>query len=258
MTELALETLRGAGLRQIRVANRTRARAAELAGRFLASAHGLDELPALLAEVDVVLTSIGGDGPVLGLERVAEAVRGRRHRPLFVIDIGVPRNVDPRVDELEEVFLYDIDDLGALAEANAEERRRETVRAEAIVLEEQQRFDGWLAALGAVPTIRDLRDRAEAIRTGEVERAVPRLALDDAQRAGVEALTRALVNKLLHAPLARLREHADREQGFATLEAARALFGLDEGGPDEDGGDEAEPPPGDPEAGAGGEGSGAP
>jgi glutamyl-tRNA reductase len=200
----------------------------------MATAHGLDELPALLADVDVVLTSIGGDGPVLGLDLVAAAVHARRHRPLFVIDIGVPRNVDPRVDELEEVFLYDIDDLGALCEANAEERRRETVRAEAIVLEEQQRFDGWLAALGAVPTIRDLRDRAEAIRSAELERALPRLQLDDTQRAGVEALTRAVVNKLLHAPLARLREHADREQGFATLEAARALFGLDDGAAAED------------------------
>jgi glutamyl-tRNA reductase len=228
MIELALEFLRGGGLEAIRVVNRTPERAAELAGRFGASAHGLDELPSLLRGADVVLSCIGGDRVLLGAELVAEALRSRRERPIFVIDIGVPRNVDPAVDELDSVYLYDIDDLASLARENAEQRRRETARAEAIVEEQRQRFDGWLTALRAVPTIRHLRQRVEAIRLAELEQALRRLDLDDRQREGVEALTRAIVNKILHAPTARLRREAEREEGMAYLEAARVLFGLDE------------------------------
>ena len=232
MIEIALEALRQAGLSSIRVANRTRAHAMELAERFDATAHGLDEIPALLARSDMVLSCIGGDAPVIGAPLVSAALRGRAS-PLFLIDIGVPRNIDPAVNDLDGVYLYDLDDLAEAAASNAEERRRETIRAEAIVLEEQQRFDGWLAALGAVPTIRDLKRRAEQIRAAEIEKAAGRLGFDEAQREGVEALTHAIVNKLLHAPVSRLRGQSDREEGFARLEVARALFGLDD--PPEDG-----------------------
>ena len=150
---------------------------------------------------------------------------------MFVIDIGVPRNADPAIDALDDVYRYDLDDLAAIANENAEERRREQAQAEVIVEAEQQRFDGWFAALRAVPTIRQLRARVEAIRAGEVEKALPRLGLDEAARDGVEALTRAIVNKILHAPLARLREEAEREEGIAHLETTRLLFALD--APDE-------------------------
>lgn len=189
MIELALERMRDGGLSRVRIANRTRARAEALASRFDGTAHGLDELPALVAESDVVLTCIGGHDPILRRDDVERALRERRRRPLLVIDLGVPRNVDARVDELDGVYLHDVDDLGRVAEANAEERRREKVRAEAIVLEECQRFDGWLAALAAVPTIRDLRDRAERIRAREVERAAGRLEATGVQREALEALT---------------------------------------------------------------------
>ena len=228
MIELALEALRAQGLTGVRVANRTRRHAEELAARFGASAHGLDELPALLAGSDVVLTCLGGDAPLLGRRLFEEALRARRGRPLFAIDIAVPRNVAPEVNQLENVYLYDLDDLVGVAEANVEQRRREQLRAEAIVLEEQQRFDAWLAVLQAVPTIRDLRARAERLRVAELERALGRLGLDPAQREGVEQLSRALVNKLLHAPVSHLREAAERDEALAHLEAARALFGLDE------------------------------
>ncbi|MCC6640137.1 MAG: glutamyl-tRNA reductase [Deltaproteobacteria bacterium] len=233
MIEIALEALHQDGLAAVRVANRTRAHAMELAERFDATAHGLDEIPALLARSDMVLSCIGGDTPVITAALVRTALR-ERSTPLFVIDIGVPRNVDPAVNDLDGVYLYDLDDLTEAAASNAEERRRETIRAEAIVLEEQQRFDGWLAALGAVPTIRDLKGRAEQIRAAEVEKAVGRLGLDPAQRDGVDALTRAIVNKLLHAPVSRLRGQADREEGFARLEVVRALFGLDDRPTDDD------------------------
>lgn len=228
MIEAALEALRGAGLARVSVANRTPERAAALATRFGATAHGLEELPALLADADVVLTSIGTDRPLLDAPLFEEALRARRRRPIFAIDLGVPRNVDPVVNQLDDVYLYDVDDLSGVAEANAEERRRETVRAEAIVQEEVERFDGWLGALRAVPTIRRLRARAEAIRTGEIDKAVARLGLDEAGRQGVEAITRAIVNKILHAPVSKLREQAEREEGLAYLEAAKVLFALDD------------------------------
>jgi len=240
MIELSLEALRGEGLQQVRVVNRTRARAEALAERFDADAHGLDELDGLLADADVVLTCIGGDAPIVGQGAVVEALRARRGRPIFVIDIGVPRNVEPAVNELDDVYLFDLDDLSGVAEENAEERRRETIRAEAIVAEEQQKFQGWMTALRAVPTIRDLRERAESIRDGELDRQLAKLDLDARQREAVESLTRSIVNKVLHAPLSRLRREAAREEGVAYLEVARTLFGLDEApgwdeDPDEDG-----------------------
>jgi len=228
MIEMALEALRGHGLEAVRVANRTPERAAALAARFEATAHGLDELPALLPQADLVLTSIGGDRPVLTSELVTAALKIRRNRPVFVIDIGVPRNADPEIDRHDNVYLYDIEDLAAVAEENAEQRRKETARAEAIVEEQRQRFDGWLSALRAVPTIKHLRDRVEEIRSAEVERALRRPELAAADRDAVEALTRSLVNKILHAPVSRLRQEAEREEGMAYLEAARVLFGLDD------------------------------
>ena len=228
MVEIALGAMREGGLEAIAVANRTAERAAQLAVAFGATAHGLDELPLLLADSDVVLTSIGGDRPILTRELVEKALHSRRGRPMFVIDIGVPRNADPAIDEIDEIYRYDIDDLVHVADENAGERRRELARAEAIVAEEQQRFDGWFAALRAVPTIKHLRARVEDIRSAEFERALGRMDLDDGQRGAVEALTRALVNKILHTPFTRLRQQAEREDGMACLEVARLLFGLDE------------------------------
>jgi glutamyl-tRNA reductase len=243
MIELALETLRGQGLAAIRIANRTPARAEMLASRFDASAHGLSEVPLLLPRSDIVLTCIAEAAPILTVESVSQVLRARRGRPIFVIDIGVPRNVDPAVNDLDNVYLYDLDDMSGVADANAEERRREVVHAEEIVREEQQRFEGWLAALGAVPIIRRLRERAEAVRVRELERRLGGLDLDESQQEGVDAITRAIVNKLLHTPLSRLRKEVDREEALVYLEAARALFALDEeatGGSEVDGALEGE------------------
>jgi len=228
MIETALEALRGAGLASVAVANRTPERAGELAARFEATAHGLDELPALLAHVDVVLSSIGGNRPILTRDVVARVLSERPRQPLFLIDLGVPRNAEPEIDQVENAYLYDIDDLGSVAQENAEERRREAARGEAIVVEEQHRFDGWFAALRAVPTIRHLRSRAEEIRSREVQRSLGRLGLEPELEEAIERLTRAIVNKLLHEPVSRLHREAEREEGMAYLEVARMLFGLDD------------------------------
>ena len=203
MVEAAVEALRGEGLARIAVANRTPERAAELAARCGGTAHGLDEVPRLLGEADLRLACIAAPVPLLGADAVEAALRPRRGRPLFVID------------------------LGAVAEENAAARQQERVRAEAIVEEEMLRFDAWLAALRAVPTIRHLRERAERIRAAELERVTGRLPLGEAEREAVEYLSRSLVNKLLHAPMTQLRRAAEREEGGATLEVARLLFELD-------------------------------
>ncbi|MBW2387482.1 MAG: glutamyl-tRNA reductase [Deltaproteobacteria bacterium] len=208
MIELSLFALQRDGLGGVRVVNRTLAHAEELASRFSATPHHLDELESLLPEADVVLSCVGGDQPILGM--------------------GVPRNVDPRVEELDNAYVYDMDDLQSVADANAGERRRESNQGEEIVGLEQLQFDNWVAALKAVPTIRHLRARAEMIRTKELERMSGRLGLNEAQREGVEALTRGIVNKLLHAPLTHLRNETESEADLGSLEAARSLFALDD------------------------------
>jgi glutamyl-tRNA reductase len=241
MTEAALAALRERGLVSVAIANRTPERAAPLAVQFGATAHGLPELPRLLADADVVLTSIAGDVPLLTPGLVSAALAGRKSRPLFVIDIGVPRNADPALDQLDDVYLYDLDDLAVIADRNAAQRSRDVAKAEAIIEEQQQRFDGWFVALRAVPTIRHLRERVEDLRAEEVERALAKLPLSEEQRAAVEALTRSLVNKILHAPVSRLRREAEREEGIVYLETARVLFDLDEpAGPGADGADPTE------------------
>ena len=227
MIEAALVALHDHGLGERRVANRTAANAQALATRFGGTAHGLDELDRLLPDSDVVLTCVGGDSPLLTRERIERSLSARRGRPLFLIDIGVPRNIDPAVHEIDSAYLYDLDDLQEVAATNKEERRRESERAERIVYEEREQFEGWMVALQAVPTIRDLRDRAESIRSGEIDRFAGRLRLDDGQHETLEQLTRSIVNKLMHSPIAQLRDETDREAGLIRLEEARTLFGLD-------------------------------
>jgi glutamyl-tRNA reductase len=229
MIEAALVALDDHGLGTRRIANRTPAHAQVLADQFGGSAHGLDEIDELLPLSDVVLSCVAGDAPILTRQRVEASLAKRNNRPLFLIDIGVPRNIDPDVHEIDSAYLYDLDDLQGVAAANEEERRREAERAERIILEEREHFDGWLVTLQAVPTIRDLRQRAEEIRQAEIERYASRLGLDAEQSEAVERLTRGIVNKIMHAPISRLRDETDREAGLARLEEARSLFGLDDG-----------------------------
>jgi len=227
MVEMALRSLRGEGLKSIAVANRTVSRAEELAEKFSASAHGLDEIGELISRADLVLSCIGAEKPILTSEGLSSVLKARSNRPLFVIDLGVPRNVEPELDEHDNVFLYDVDDLGEIADENAEKRRRETKLGEAIVAEERQRLEGWFMALRVAPTISQLRERLESIRSKEVARTRAKLGLAEAEHESVDALTRSIVNKILHVPMTALRREAEREEGLVYLEAVRALFALD-------------------------------
>jgi len=164
-------------------------------------------------------------------------MRERRHRPMFLIDLAVPRALDPAVNQLDNVYLYDIDDLEGVVTQNRGARAREAAKAETIVDAEVDTFWRWYTSLDVVPTIVALRERMEAIRRHEVERSLTALGtLDPRQREALERLTQALVNKVLHAPLTALRRHrADAAEAFY-VEAARRLFrlGTGEGGPHED------------------------
>lgn len=228
MIELALFALQREGLQDVHVVNRTLANAEALAARFSARPHALDQLERLLPDADVVLSCVGGERAPLHYDLVKRALESRRSRPAFFIDLGVPRNVEARVEEIDNAYVYDMDDLQSVANENAGERRRESENGERIVVEEQAAFDSWLTGLNAVPTIRHLRARAEYIRDSEVARMIGRLDLDPGQREGVHQLTRAIVNKLLHAPLSHLRNESEEGADARALEAARALFALDD------------------------------
>ncbi len=222
--ELAARSLAARGAQIAWVASRRLERARELGARHGAEALALDGIRDRLGEADVVVSSTSAPGFVLGPADVPE----RKGKPLFVIDLAVPRDVDPAVAELDGCYLYDIDDLEAVVSESLSGRRREAARAEAIVADEAARFREWQASLDVVPAIASLRDWAERIRSGELAKAEGRLeGLSDSERQTVESLTTQIVNKLLHLPIVRLKEAAATD-GPGYVEAARHLFGLGE------------------------------
>ena len=211
------------------VANRSLDRAAELATRFGSAPLRLDDVGRELVTADVVVASTSAPGFVLEREQVERTLKERRGRPLFLIDLAVPRDLDPAIHELPGCYLYDIDDLEAVVAETLAGRRREAERAEAIVGEEAAEFRSWQASLDVVPAIASLRARAEEIRTRELARAEARLGrLSDAERRAVEAVTTQIVNKLLHLPTVRMKEAAAAADGVFYADAVRHLFGLEE------------------------------
>jgi glutamyl-tRNA reductase len=206
------------------VANRGEARRERLASRYGARALPLEDLPSALADADVVVSATGSGGIVIGRADVEAALASRERRPLLLVDLAVPRDVDPEVGSLPYAFLYDVDDLGETVGAGEDA----AVRAEEIVAEEAERFRAWQASRGVVPAIASLRARAEEIRAHELARAERRLGtLTPDQRRAVEALTAQIVNKLLHDPTVRLKEAAAGAEGVGYADTVRHLFGLD-------------------------------
>jgi glutamyl-tRNA reductase len=212
----------GAGKTAEQAADNLRSRGADLVVANRTVERGdiaLDDIPAQLEQVDVVVSATAAPGFVLRREDV-----GRRARPLLVIDLAVPRDVEPSVGALDSCFLYDIDDLEGVVEATLAGRRSEAVRAEAIVAEEAEKFREWQASLDVVPAIASLRARAEEIRDRELERV--RGHLSDAERRTLESVTSRIVDKLLHVPTVRLKEAAAGAQGAQYAATVRHLFGL--------------------------------
>lgn len=229
VADLTAANLVSRGVGEIVVANRSVERAQALAERFGGRAVGLDALEPELATADVVVASTSSGDLVLSAEQVERVMRERRGRPVFFIDIAVPRDLDPAINDLEGCYLYDIDDLEAVVAESVAGRREEAVRAEAIVSEEAESFRAWQLSLDVVPAIASLRARAESIRREELERVEGRLGtLSPSQRRAVEALTSQIVAKLLHQPTVRMKEAATGAEGVLYADAVRHLFGLEE------------------------------
>jgi glutamyl-tRNA reductase len=218
--ELAARSLAARGANVVAVASRSIDHAHEVARRLGAEAIELDDVAAALVRVDIAVSCTSAPGFVVERSHVRE----RRSRPLFLIDLAVPRDVDPSLNELDGCYVYDIDDLEAVVEATLAGRRREAERAETIVAEEAERFRAWQASLDVVPTIASLRARAEAIRAAELSKA----KLSASEREAVESVTSQILNKLLHLPTIRMKEAAAAADGVLYADAVRHLFGLED------------------------------
>ena len=228
MAELAATCLVSEGVRVTLVANRTYERARAIAEQLGARALTLDEAWEHFADADIVLSSTAAPHAVVTWDHVAPAVARRRGRPLCILDLGMPRDVEPAVAQLENVFLYDIDDLQAVAAQAAAERRRDIPAAESIVTEEVERFWAWYGGLVVVPVLKEFRERLDQVRAAELERALRRLAhLSPEDRGEIEHFSQTLLNKFLHQPTIALKEAAQSGRGYGLLEALKRLFGLE-------------------------------
>jgi glutamyl-tRNA reductase len=225
MAQLAARELRAEGARELLVANRSPQRAEELAREVDGVPVSLAELPGLLERADVAICSTGAAQHVVTREMVARTLKARRYRPIFFVDMTLPRNVEPSTNELENVYVYDLDDLERVAAQNRDLRAAHVGKAEDIVENELKAFLATLRERKSVPVLGRLRAHAESLARAEVERALASLhGLDEKQQKTVRAMASAIVNKLLHGPTSRLRAEA----GQGPLgDAAAALFGLD-------------------------------
>lgn len=230
MAELAATHLLQAGIRTILVANRTLERGKELARQFKGEAIAFETLTDRLVDVDIVITSTGSPEAVIRAKDIREVLRRRKHRPMFFIDIAVPRDIDPDVNGLDNVYLYDIDDLKEVVEENLASRREEAVKAANIVDEEVDRFQQWRKSLAVQPTIVHLLERSERMARKELNRTLKRLGpVDDETRLALEALTHSLVRKMTHHPIAFLKRGTMAEEGSAPrIGILRRIFNLDD------------------------------
>jgi glutamyl-tRNA reductase len=220
--------LAGAGVAEVLVANRTPSKAAELAARVSGRAVPVSELPAHLAGVDLLLTSTGARSLMLEHAELAPVMARRADRPLLIVDIAVPRDVDPTIADIDGVTLLDMDDLRAFAALGVAERRREVAKVETVLNDELERYLGATSAREVAPTVVALRQQAEQVRAAEVERFRSRLDdLDPRQAEAVEALTRGLVAKLLHRPTVVLKDSAGSPRGDRLVATLRELFEIE-------------------------------
>jgi glutamyl-tRNA reductase len=223
--ELAARHLTHSGLGRLVVANRTLANAHRLAVAFEGYAIGLDEISSHLAEADIVISSTASDKPLLNLTAVQKAVKRRKHKPVFMVDIGVPRDIDPAVGNLEDIYLYSIDDLGAVIQENLQTRQEAARQAEEIIDTQVSHFMGWLGTLDVVSTICMFRANADSLRNETLYKAQQKLVAGVPPEQVLEFLAHTLTNKLIHLPTVGLRQ-AGYEGRNDLVDAAHILFGL--------------------------------
>ena len=230
MAESAARHLRRAGVSEILVTNRTRSRADLLAEEFQGQVLPYEEFLNVLPEVDIVLASSGAPHYILTREQMRSVIGRRRNRPMFLIDIAVPRNIEPSVNQLDNVFLYDIDDLDRVVKSNLQARKNVAEQAEEIIAEEVERMVLRLKTREVTPTIISLQEQLEQLRAAEIERARGKLgALTPQQEEAIEALTRGIINKIAHGPITEMRRKASDPDGIHLMNTIRKLFRLGEG-----------------------------
>jgi glutamyl-tRNA reductase len=228
MGKLTAQHLKAQGVGRMLITSRTLAHATALAESIAGTVAPWPDLLATLGQADIVITATGSTLPILTRPQVENVMRLRRNRPLFFIDIALPRDVDPAVGDLGSVFLYNIDDLQAVVQENLTRRAAEVARAEAIVADEVRKFEAWLSARGAIPTVVALRQRFETIRRHELDRLQPKLAgLPPEARTRVDEVTRLLVEKLLITPTEQLKSTPDPERVRTYADVLTRLFALD-------------------------------
>ncbi|MGI6656992.1 MAG: glutamyl-tRNA reductase [Desulfobulbus sp.] len=232
MAELAAEHLVTQGVSEVVVANRTLQRAVELARRYRGRAVSLEELLEELRRVDIIISSTGSPDLILRKHEVQSVMRGRRNRPLFFIDIAVPRDLDPAINELDNIYLYDIDDLNNVVELNKSEREREAIKAKRIIAEEQLKFGKWLEGIEATPTIIQLRALIMRHLHFELEKTFGRLdGMEEDQRRHLEKMAEAITAKVVYGPLQYLKtDHGTITRG-KRIALVRDMFRLDEQNP---------------------------
>jgi glutamyl-tRNA reductase len=229
VAELALECLLSEGVRVAIVANRTHERAQALAERHGATAMHYDECWQSLRDVDVLICSTASPVPVVTTGRVRDFIEARGDRPLCILDIALPRDVEAAVGDIDNVFLYDLDDLRAAAAANLEQRGEDVPAARAIIEQEVQKFWDWVAGLAVVPVVREFRDEMDKLRSTELAAALRRLGqLSPEQVDAIEHFSKSLMNKFLHEPSVRLKAAAANGRGLGVVDAARYLFALEQ------------------------------
>lgn len=227
MCELAAKHFINNGVSKVLVTNRTFSRAEKLAEEFNGTAVTFENFREQLHRADIVLSSTGAPDYVLGAKKLKEVCKLRRYKPMFLIDIAVPRDIDPAANKLDGIYLYDVDDLQGVVQANLKERQKEAAKAELIVEAEVEQFCSWLATLEVTPTIVALRRKIEQIRQAELEKTLSGLnGLDDKQRKAIESMTSAMVNKILHQPTHILKQTSNGGDSNCYLDAVRTLFNL--------------------------------
>jgi glutamyl-tRNA reductase len=232
MCELAARHLVSGGVEKVLVTNRTFERAQGLAEEFRGEPVPFGAMPEALKRADIVISATNSPQHLIGHEQVLRVMKGRKQKPIFFIDIADPRDIDPRVGEIENVYLFNIDDLQNVANENIKDRQLEAKKAEAIVQEEVARFIQWYQSLEVTPTIAALRTKFEEIRRKELEKTLSlHPNLSEREKRSLEALTSSIVNKILHAPLTHLKRMDEEVATDLFVDTLRTLFGLEDNGP---------------------------
>jgi glutamyl-tRNA reductase len=228
MSELAAKHLLNYGVEKIFITNRTYARAVQMADNFHGTAVNFEKLQEKIHDVDMIISSTGAPGYVIDVSMITASLRRRKNRLLFLIDIAVPRDIDPAVGEIDNVYLYNIDNLQEIVDGNLQIRKKEAEKAEAIIDEEVTNYREWYNTLEVVPTIVSLREKMEGIIRGELAKSGAWMEnLTEEERKNIEGLANSIINKILHDPITGLKEESRENGALPYIAAIRRLFGLD-------------------------------